>query len=268
LIKRLNFIAPAWRQRSLLYGLIRRDIAGRYRGSAMGLLWSLLTPMLLLGIYTFVFSVVFQARWGGQEADKIAFATNLFAGMIVHGFVAECISRAPLLILQNVNYVKRVIFPLELLPWMLLGSALFHALLSLVVLLGFILLARGQLPITVVLLPLVWLPLLLGTLGVTWILASLGVFLRDISQLTGTAITVLLFLSPIFYPASALPQPYRTILYLNPLTSVIEQTRVILIAGELPSVLYIVAASLAGAGVAVLGFVWFQRSRRAFADVL
>jgi lipopolysaccharide transport system permease protein len=268
LVLSLNFITPAWRQRHLLWGLVRRDIAGRYRGSAAGLLWSLLTPMLLLGIYTFVFSVVFRARWGNAEGDKVAFAVNLFAGMIVHSFVAECISRAPLLILQNANYVKRVIFPLELLPWMLLGSALFHATLSLSVLFGALLLAQGHLPPTVVLLPLIWLPMLLGTLGVTWLLASLGVFLRDINQLTGTMITILLFLSPIFYPASTLEQPYRSFLYANPLTIVIEQTRQVVIAGQLPSLLPLAVTYLAGAGVAALGFAWFQRSRRAFADVL
>ncbi|WP_242475454.1 ABC transporter permease [Thiohalocapsa halophila] len=251
-----------------MWDLIRRDVAGRYRGSAMGLLWSLITPMLMLAIYTFVFSVVFRARWGGGAEDRVTFAINLFAGMIVHGLVAECINRAPSLVLSNVNYVKRVRFPLELLCWVSLGTALFHAVISLVVLSIFLVLSQGYLSATILWLPLVWLPLLLGTLGVSWILASLGVFLRDIGQMTGTVTTMLLFLSPIFYPATALPEPYRTVLYLNPLTFVIEQTRAVLIAGQAPDWPAQMVALAVGALVAALGFAWFEKSRRGFADVL
>ncbi len=233
----------------------------------MGMVWSFVTPILMLAIYTFVFSVVFKARWGGED-DRVAFAINLFAGMIVHGLVAECLNRAPTLILSNVNYVKRVVFPLDLLCWVSLGSALFHALVSLLVLIAFVLISQGHLPATVPLVLLVWLPLLLGTLGVSWFLASLGVFLRDIGQITGTVTTILLFLSPIFYPATSLPEPYRAVLYANPLTFIIEQTRLVLIAGTSPDWAGLGVAMAIGAVVAMLGFAWFEKSRRGFADVL
>jgi len=234
----------------------------------MGFLWSLITPILMLAIYTFVFSVIFHARWNGVTDDRITFAINLFAGMIVHGLVSECINRSPTLVLSNVNYVKRVRFPLELLCWVSLGTALFHAVISLSVLCGFLLIAQGYLPGTIIWLPLTWLPLLLGTLGLSWILASLGVFLRDIGQITGTVTTVLLFLSPIFYPATALPEPFRTILYFNPLTFIIEQTRVVLIAGDAPNWFAQALALALGSTIAALGFVWFQKARRGFSDVL
>jgi lipopolysaccharide transport system permease protein len=246
---------------------VRRDIAGRYRGSAMGIVWSLVTPILMLAIYTFVFSVVFKARWG-VENDRVAFAINLFAGMIVHGLVAECLNRAPLLILQNVNYVKRVVFPLDLLCWMSLGSALFHALISLFVLAAFILLSNGYLhPTSLLVLP-VWLPLLLMTLGISWFLAALGVYLRDISQLTGSLTTILLFLSPVFYPAASLPEPYRTVIYLNPLTFAIEQTRLVIIAGSAPDWSKLGLATVLATVVAILGYAWFEKARRGFADVV
>lgn len=262
------FLTAAWRQRGLLRDLVVRDIAGRYRGSAMGVLWSLLTPLVMLAVYTFVFSVVFQARWGGAEAGRATFAVNLFAGMIVHGLLSECLTRAPTLIVSNANYVKRVVFPLELLPWMSLGSALFHALVSLGVLLAFILLLTGGLPWTAPLVLLVWLPLLLLALGLSWLLASLGVFLRDIAQVMGSLTTVLLFLSPVFYPASALPESFRVWLYLNPLTFFIEQTRRVVIAGAAPDWPGLALALVAGMLAAMLGFAWFQKSRRGFADVL
>ncbi|MBV5311450.1 MAG: ABC transporter permease [Chromatium okenii] len=252
----------------LLSDLVRRDIASRYRGSAFGVLWSLLTPMLMLAIYTFVFSVIFKARWDSADASRIYFATNLFAGMIVHGLLAECLQRAPLLILQNVNYVKRVVFPLELLCWVSLGSALFHALISLIVLLLFFLISNGYLPLTAPLVLLIWLPLALLTLGLSWLLASLGVFLRDISQIMGSVTTILMFLSPVFYPATALPESFRTLLYLNPLTFFIEQTRNVLIIGIAPNWSQWLLALALGMMIAMAGFAWFQKSRRGFADVL
>lgn len=262
------FLLVAWRRRDLLGNLVHRDVVGRYRGSAIGVVWSLVTPVLMLMIYTFVFSVVFKARWGSSDDSRSVFAINLFAGMIVHGLVAECLNRAPSLVLNNVNYVKRVIFPLELLCWMALGSALFHALIGFLVLILFFVAVHGFLPPSVLLLPLVWLPLLLGTLGVSWVLASLGVYLRDISQLAGLLTTILMFMSPVFYPADALPQPYRSLLYANPLTFVIEQTRQVLVAGQMPDWSVLALAVAIGWCMAMLGYEWFEKTRRGFSDVL
>lgn len=267
----LNPLAPAaalWLRRGLLLDLTRRDVVGRYKGSVMGLLWSFFTPILMLAIYTFVFSVVFKARWGEGSDSRVDFAINLFVGMIVHGLFAECVNRAPTLILHNVNYVKKVVFPLEVLPAVSLGGALFHSGISLAVLLVFFAAVHGFVYWTVLLLPLVLLPLALMTLGLAWLLASLGVFLRDIAQITGLFTTVLMFLSPVFYPASALPEPYRMLLYANPLTFIIEQARGVLVAGQPPAWGALALATAAGLLVAVLGYAWFQRTRRGFADVL
>jgi len=257
------------RHRQLIFELIRRDVVGRYRGSVGGLVWSFINPLLMLAVYTFVFSVVFKARWGTPlEAEKSGFAIILFMGLIVHALFAECVNTAPSLILSNVNYVKRVIFPLEILPVVALGSALFHMLVSVAILLVFHLILAAQLHPTVLWLPLVLLPFALLTVGVAWFLAATGVYVRDIGQTTGILTTVLVFLAPVFYPASALPEAYRPYLNLNPLTFIIEQARAVTIWGNAPDfaglALYSAIAFLVGAS----GFWWFQRTRAGFADVL
>ena len=260
--------ASLWRNRSLVKALVQREVVGRYRGSFMGILWSFFNPVFMLIIYTFVFSVVFKARWNTGSDSKTEFALVLFAGLIVFNLFAECFSRAPGLILANVNYVKKVVFPLEILPWVALGSAMFHALISLGVWLIAYLILFGFPHVTVLLLPLVILPLLLFIMGLTWGLASLGVYLRDVSQFIGIVTTVLMFLSPIFYPASALPEQYRDLLLLNPLTPAIEQAREVLFWGKAPDMTILSVYLLGAALVAWLGFAWFQKTRKGFADVL
>lgn len=234
----------------------------------MGLFWSLFNPILMLAVYTFVFSVVFQARWHGETTSKADFAIILFAGLIVHALFAECINRSPSLVLSNANYVKKVVFPLEILPLVSMGSALFHAAISVFVLLVFYASTHGTLNWTVVLLPLVLAPMVILTIGLSWFLASIGVYVRDVAQVTSILTTVLLFLGPIFYPVSALPVEYRGLIHLNPLTFIVEQARVVVIMGQTPAwsglALY---AAIAGA-VAWLGFAWFQVTRRGFADVV
>ena len=223
----------------------------------------------MLAVYTFVFSQVFKSRWGGLEnAGPLVFAVNLLAGLIVFNFFSECISRAPTLIVNNPNYVKKVIFPLEVLGSAAVGSAGFHALTSLLILVTFELFALHQLPITILWLPLVWLPLALGTLACTWILSAAGVFLRDIGQLIGVLLNMLMFLSPIFFPVSALPPKWQPLLALNPLAQVIEQTRRTAVQGIQPDFAYIILGSLLGLVVCELFFRVFVKSKRAFADVL
>lgn len=234
----------------------------------MGLMWSFFNPVLMLAVYTFVFSVVFKARWSTESTSKTEFAIVLFAGMIVHGLFAECVNRAPGLILNNVNYVKKVVFPLEILPWVTLGSALFHASVSIAVLLIFYAVIHFSLNWTAIFIPVLLLPLALFTMGLSWFLASLGVFVRDIGQMIGIVTTILLFLSPVFYPVSALPENLRPLLHLNPLTFIIEQVRSVLIWGNVPNwiglVIYLACSML----VACIGFFWFQKTRKGFADVL
>ncbi len=246
-----------------------RDVVGRYRGSVMGLLWSFLNPLFMLVVYTFVFSVVFKARWAGSEPQSHGeFAIILFSGMIVHSLFAEVLNKAPSLIITNVNYVKKVVFPLEILPIISLGGALFHTLISIVVLLLAAWLITDTLYWTIILVPLVYMPLIVLTLGLAWILASLGVYLRDINQTIGIITTVMLFLSPVFFPVSALPENYRPLMQFNPLTFIIEQARAVLVWGQLPDFQGLVLYSLIALLVAWVGYAWFQKTRRGFADVL
>ncbi len=262
-------LSSLWKNRHLTWQLTRREVIGRYKGSTLGLLWSFLTPVLMLVVYTFVFSVVFKARWGtGGDESRSTFAVVLFAGLIVHGLFAEVLNRAPGLVLANVNYVKKVVFPLEILPVISMGAALFHALVSVLVLLAAFAFLNGHLPWTVVFLPLVFLPLVVFALGVAWFLASLGVYLRDVGQVIGLLTTMLMFLSPIFYPVTALPERFQTWILANPLTFIIEQARAVLIWGKMPSFSGLTLYAVVASAVAWAGFVWFQKTRKGFADVL
>lgn len=263
----LAMLQSLLKHRSLIYQMSKREVVGRYKGSAMGLLWSFFNPILMLVVYTFVFSAIFKARWPGVT-NNLEFAGILFAGLIVYSLFSECVSRAPNLILSNVNYVKKVVFPLEILPWVTLGASLFHAMISILVLLGFMWVLRGDLHWTVVFFPLVVLPLLMLTMGLSWALASLGTYIRDIGQAIGIVMMAMMFLSPIFYPASAFPESYRTFFYLNPLTFIIEQSREVLLWGHLPNWQGLGAYLFASVFIAWLGFAWFQKTRRGFADVL
>lgn len=263
-----EIVTSLWRNRELTRALIKREVVGRYRGSFMGIIWSFLNPLFMLVVYTFVFSVVFKARWGEGSDSKTEFALVLFAGLMVFNIFSECINRAPGLILANANYVKKVVFPLEILPWVGLGAALFHGLISLIVWLVAYLVLFGVPHVTVLYLPLIILPLVLFIMGVSWFLAALGVYLRDVSQFIGVITTVLLFMSPVFYSAAALPVEYRNLLYLNPLTPAIEQAREVLYWGQAPDLMLLLACFLLSMAIASLGFAWFQKTRKGFADVL
>lgn len=263
-----EMVASFWRNRGLIRNLVHREVVGRYKGSMLGIFWSLATPIFMLAVYTFVFSVVFKARWGAGSDSKTEFALLLFAGLIIFNLFSECISRAPGLILANVNYVKKVVFPLEVLPWVSMGSALFHFAVSL----GVWLVAYGVLfgmpHWQALLIPLVVLPLVLFVMGLNWALAALGVYLRDVGQIIGLSITVLMFLTPIFYPASALPEAYRPLMLLNPLTLPIEMARDLLYSGKIPHINQLTLYAVASSAVAMLGFAWFQKTRKGFADVI
>lgn len=254
--------------KGLVLNLIRREVTSRYRGSSMGLLWSFIQPVLMLAVYTFVFSVIFKARWAGGSNSKTEFALVLFAGLMMFNLFAECINRSPSLILGNVNYVKKVIFPLEILPIVALGSATFHLAISLLVWLLFYLIFFGIPPLTILELPLVLLPLLLMICGLSWLLASLGVYLRDISQIITVLTTILMFLTPIFYSVTALPEQYRSLVQLSALTFVVEQARAVMLWGENISWLQWSGQMLLSGAVAWLGFAWFQKTRKGFADVI
>jgi lipopolysaccharide transport system permease protein len=254
---------------ALVTQMARRDVAGRYRGSFMGLFWSFFNPLLMLMIYTFVFGVIFKSRWNAQVAGHFQFAVILFAGLNINSMFAECANRAPTLIVENTNFVKKVVFPLEILSWSVLGSALFHLMISTTVLLLISMLSNGGTIVwTVLLFPVVvacFVPFVAGTI---WLLASLGVFLRDLKQAIGIITTMLMFLAPIMYPREVIPPQYRDLLYINPLTVIVEASQDVLVWGRMPEwnhlAIYLLVACLFAWGA----FAWFERTRKGFADVL
>ena len=253
---------------NLLRQLTKREIAGRYRGSLLGMLWAFLHPMVMLGVYTIVFRGALGMRWGREGESALDFGLLLFSGLIIHALFSESIHRAPYLIVNHSNYVKKIVFPLEILAWSSLGAALFHATISVLVLIAFYGVLHQSLHWTMLLIPVLLLPLALVTIGISWFLASAGVFIRDLGHASAPATTVMLFLSPVFYPASAFPDSYRFLLYANPLTFLITQAQDVLIWGKAPSWaaigLYCVCSYLIAWG----GLLWFQKTRKAFADVL
>lgn len=261
----LRSLAKHWR---LIYEMVKREVIGRYRGAMMGLLWSFFTPVLMLMVYTFVFSVIFKSRWVGGTGSRAEFAIVLFAGLMVFNLFSECINRAPSLVLSNPNYVKKVIFPLEILPIVAFGSALFHFFVSVLVWLLFYLLIFGAPSAEALWLPVVLLPLAMFSIGLSWCLASLGVFLRDVGQVIGVITTVLMFMSPIFYSVESLPERFRRFMYISPITYFVEQTRDLLVWGKGMHWLPWSKVMLLSAIIAALGFAWFQKTRKGFADVI
>lgn len=257
-----------WRQRAVLRRLAWRDIASRYRDSMLGSVWAVVNPLLMLGIYTFVFGFMLKSRWPGQGDNKLLFAVTLFAGLIVNTLFAETITRSTTVITENANYVRKVVFPLEMLPLVVLGSALFHAAVSLGILVIANALVGTGLHWTVLLLPLVIVPIVLVTAGAAWMLAALGVFLRDASQVVGFLTALLMFMSPIFYPLTSFPTAMRPWLFLNPLTLPVVQVRDVVINATLPDWWHLSIGYVVGLVVAGMGLWLFERARSGFADVV
>jgi lipopolysaccharide transport system permease protein len=268
IVSPLMVISSLANHRGLIWQLAKREVISRYRGSVAGVLWAFIHPLIMLAVYTMVFNGVFGARSRSPVDAPVEFGMLLFSGLIIYSFLAESFHRAPYLILNNSNYVKKVVFPLEILPWMSLCAAAFHALVSVSVLVVLYALLYQRLNWTAIFFPVLLVPLALGVVGLSWILSSVGVFVRDIGQAMGPVTTILLFLSPVFYPASAMPERYRWLLDLNPLTFLVEQSQNILILGRLPSWSGLLAYAVVGYLVAWIGLMWFQRTRKAFADVL
>lgn len=257
------------RKRHLVWQLAKREIVGRYRGSVLGLAWSILNPLIMLAVYTFVFSIVFQARWDVDLVDsKAGYALVLFAGLSLNSFFSECVNRAPSLIIANVNLVKKIVFPLEILAVVAAISALFHLLVSIGLLVAAELIFIGFVPPTIVLLPLLVVPFFIACVGIGWLLGSVGVFVRDIAYLTGPMTTIALFLSPVFYPLSAVPPSFRFWIELNPLTYVFETGRDLLIKGALPAPGPMLAFWTGCIAIALVGLYCFRRVKTGFADVL
>lgn len=265
----LRMARSLWGQRDLIGQFVVREVVGRYRGSVLGLLWSLVNPLVLLLVYTFLFGVVFKGEWLHRPSGNLAeYALIIFCGISAYNIFGEAVGRASGLVVGVPNYVKRVVFPLEILPVSSLGSALFHGAVSLgLVVLGSLVIT-GRLAWTLPLLPLVALPLVFLSLGVGWLLASLGVFVRDIGYTVALAVQVLFFATPIFYSFDSVPAPFNALIRLNPLASVVENFRRVILWGELPSWGGWALWTSLSFVVMVLGYAWFMKTKKAFADVI
>lgn len=247
--------------------MVRREVLGRYRGSHFGAAWSLVSPLLLLSVFTFAFHELLGARWPGVEG-RAGFAMMVFAGMVLHGMLAETLVKSPLAVAGQPNFVKKLVFPLTVLPLVTVGGALVHAGVAMCVLVLACLLLGPAPHWTGLLVPLVLVPYVVLLCGIAWILAALGVYVRDIAQLGSVLATAMLFLSPVFYPLSSVPPAYAGIVALNPLTFAVESTRGLLFDGRLPDPALAGGHVLAAVVVAVLGLVLFRRLRPGFGDVL
>lgn len=257
------------RNRSLLWQFARRDVLGRYRGSLLGLSWSFLTPLLMLGVYSFVFVGVFRASWPGTaKSGGMEFSLQVFAGLLVFNLFAEVAGKAPNLIVEQPNLVKKVIFPVELLAWVTVLSGLFHLLISVGTLLLVLLIARGGVPVTAIALPLVLLPFLPFLLGLGWLLSAIGVFVRDVGNVMAMVVSLIMFMSPVFYSVKTLNPDLQFWMNLNPLTLIIEQVRAVLLLAQWPDWSALGIYALLACAFAAAAGTFFQLTRKGFADVL
>jgi lipopolysaccharide transport system permease protein len=264
----LAVFALAWRQRELIYRLTRREIEARYRGSILGVVWLFLMPLLMLGVYTFVFKGIFKTRWEGTDSP---FFLILFSGLILLNIFSECLGRAPGLVLGNVAYIKRVVFPLDILAFVILAAALFDAVVSLAVLFVIYVLLLGLPPASALWLPVVTMPLILLTLGLVWFVAALGVYLRDLRQVVAVVLTALPFMCPLFFPFTVFSHFSAWVaraIKLNPLTIPLIELRQILFFNQTPDWIEWTGYALVAWLVAYLGLAWFRYAQRGFADVV
>ena len=258
-----------WGRRDLLKQLVRRNIQVRYKGTMIGLVWMVITPLVMLAVYTFVFSVVFKARWGADFGEsKAAFAIIMFCGIAMFNIFAESIIGSVGVITGNPNYVKKVVFPLEILPVSAVFSAIFFGLVSLTILLAGVGLVMHKFSLTIICLPLVFLPLFLLCSGISWFVASLGVYVRDLSHVVGIVTQVLFFMTPIFYSVEMVPKSLRPVLILNPLTTIVQTTRHVLIYDKWPDWAGLGIVTVLSLVIFQLGYFWFMKTKRGFADVL
>lgn len=261
------------RKSDLAVTLAKRDILGRYKGSAIGLAWTFLLPLLMLGVYTFVFGSILNARWGGAETAgsdgaSLDFALLLFIGLMLHSFMTEVLMRAPSIIVAHSNIVKKVVFPVEILPFMLVLTSLFHFFISFSVFLTFFFFVKGYIHLTVLWIPVIVLPLAIMLCGISWFIAAVAVYYRDFGHLIGFVSTILLFLSPIFYPASRFPEAFLPLFQLNPLTFIIEEARASAFSGVMPDLAGLGLYTVVAVVIAFTGRYLFGNMRKGFNDVL
>jgi lipopolysaccharide transport system permease protein len=260
--------ADAWRYRQLLRRLIERDVALRFRGAVLGKVWVVLPSLAMLALYTFVFGVIFQPRWPGAVQRPSDVALYYFAGLIVFEFFMECINRAPNLMPAHATYIKKILFPVELFAWMVVGGAALRFIIGCLLLVVLYTALHGIPPATAMAVPLLVLPLALFAVGAIWFLSAIGVFVRDASQVVGAVTPAIMFLSPVFFPLGAIPEQFRIFFYANPLTLVLENVRAALFAGSVQISLGFGAYCLCALAFAQMGYHCFRKLRPSFADVI
>ena len=260
-----SLISTLLRHRYLLGQLIKRDVLLRYRGAMFGVAWMFLNPLLMLGIFAFVFGSIFQTRWPHQDRGA-PFWVILYIGLIVFNIFAEALSRSPSAVRSYPTFVKKILFPIEILPVVPIGSALIHAAFNFLVLVC-ALAWTGRLQVEILLIPLLVIPSVLLASGFAWFIAAWGVFIKDMTQIIPVFVQMLLFLSPVFYPATAVPEILRPLYALNPLATIIEVCRAAVLGLAIPWLSWIIALAF-GVVAAVLGYAFFQHAREEFADVL
>jgi len=266
----LAMVASLWRNRALAVALAKRDIEQKYKAHRLGILWVLVNPLVLLAVYTFVFSVVFPTKLTDQKEEKLGlFALAVFAGLLTFGIFREVAARAPMVIVSNRHFVTKMVFPLEILALAEVLSALFNFAIGMVVwLVGYGFIVREVPTWHALLVPVLILPVCLAGLGVSWIFSSLGAFLRDLTSMVELAITVLFFITPIFFRLDRLPAEYQHALSYNPLAHVIQGVRSALLDHAEPDWAWFGWALAGSLALAVVGYAFFMKSKRAFADVL
>jgi lipopolysaccharide transport system permease protein len=260
-------VLTIWRNRSLIRTMVRRDILGRYRGSFGGIFWTVLNPLLLMLTYYFVFGIVLQARFG-SDPSRSGFVLYFLAGMLPWLAFSEAVGRSPTVMAEHRNFVKKLVFPVETLPVNLVASGLVTQAFAAIVFLAGLFAARGAVPMSVVWTPALLIPQVLFTLGVSWLLAALGVFVRDLGQVIGFLLTLWFFLTPICYPETALPPEAVPVLAKNPIFALVRGYRAVLLEGHAPTSGTLWKLWLIAAAVFVFGYAWFYKLRRSFADVI
>jgi lipopolysaccharide transport system permease protein len=256
----------------LIRTLVKRDFVSRYRASSVGLFWTLIQPAFMICVYTFTFSLILNVRFG-TDASPTSFVLYLFCGMLPWLAFSEALSRSSTVVVENSNFVKKLVFPTQILPINMMLSALITEGVGILILLAAILLFKHTLHTTVALLPIVLIPQILLTLGLGWILASLTVFIRDIANFLNLILTAWLFLTPIFYPEqiilqARMPQLFKTLFVLNPMYTIVSNYRRILLDGKMVEPRALAILTLGALLIFWMGYAWFYRTRRSFADVL
>jgi ABC-type polysaccharide/polyol phosphate export permease len=246
---------------------VKRDLVARYKGSAMGLFWAVIQPLVMLVLYTFVFSTIMKVRVGAQEGTG-SFALYLLCGLLPWNAFAEPLQRSTGIVLEHSNLIKRVIFPAEILPLYVVIAAVVNQAIGLGILFAALLLTGHPLNLLMIALPAVLLLQVAFTVGLAWIIAGITVFIRDLGPIVGMVLTVWLFLTPVFYPSSLVPDGWRIILRINPMYSVIETYRSLILRGQLPEIGDLAFLSLSAVVVCLVGYRVFTRLQPAFADVL